>query len=333
MKLQYEINPENLKVLEIKQIALDKDKFGVLTFDKAYPQLHDLRKTMVEFEELGYRELLTPDEVSDIDSYRGKLLEFINQIHSLNPEDGTFNKAVRDQIENEVDGYYRSTIKALRSNLVFLRQEAARKSQDTQSLAEQQKNVGIVLKQAQDTSSQLQQKLEELQKREQQIANTSGQIGAEQIGFYFQQEVKLYQSRADRWFKIAIVAYLFLVGSVLIAMAYYSFFRLGGWTSISWQEGAAKLFFFTALWYGLAFVIRNFGVNSHLAAVNRHRAAVARTLNDFLAANPTATGEMLQHGTDAMFKHAPIGFITKAEKESSNPLFEIANKIVNPKSE
>ena len=38
MKLTYEIIPDNLKIIEIKQIALDKDKFGVLTFDKAYPQ-------------------------------------------------------------------------------------------------------------------------------------------------------------------------------------------------------------------------------------------------------------------------------------------------------
>ncbi len=334
MQLQYEIKPENLKVLEIKQVALNKDKFGALTFDRAYPQLHELRKMIVEFEELGYHEFLTTDEVNDVDNYRKNLLGYVQRINDLNPEtDASFNKNVRDGLENEIENFYRSTTKNLRSNLVYLRQEAARKSQDQQLLAEEQKAAMQARKQAEETLSQLQQKLEELNKREQELESTSGRVGTKALGIHFGEEAVQYQKKADWWFEGAKGAYVVLILCVLIIAVYYTFFKDGGWTSLVWQEGVAKLALFAVLWYALSFIVRSYNVNSHLAAVNRHRAAVARTLEDFLASSPTTTGEMLQNGTDAMFKHSAVGFITKAEKDSGNPLLEIVNKIAGSKSE
>lgn len=334
MNLKYEIKPENLKVLEIEQIALDKDKFGALTFDRSYPLLHELRKTLVEFEELGFRDLLTADEISDVDNFREKLLNYVVRIHDLNPAtDATFNINVRDNLENEIENFYRSTTKHLRGNLVYLRQEAARKSQDQQSLAEEQKAATHARKQAEDTLAQLQQKLEDLNKREKELESTSGKIGAKALGIHFNTETKLYQGRADRWFIGVVISYIVLLLFILGIAAYYTWWHVGGWAGLTWQEGAAKLALFAVLWYAVSFIIRNHNVSSHLAAVNRHRAAVARTLEDFLASNPSATGEMLQNGTDAMFKHTAIGFITKAEKDSGNPLLEIVNKIANPKAD
>jgi len=334
MNLKYEINPENLKVLEIKQIALNKDKFGALTFDKAYPQLHELRKMLVEFEDLSYRGLLTSDEITDVDNFRERLLAYVRRINDLNPEtDATFNINVRDSLETEIENFCRSTTKSLRNNLVFLRQEASRKSQDQQSLAEEQKAATQARKQAEETLGQLQEKLGELNKREQQLESTSGKIGAKALGIHFGKETSQYQEGADKWFKWAAAAYGVLILCVLGTVIYYTFGKEDGWTALTWQEGAGKLALFAVLWYALSFIVRNYNVNSHLAAVNRHRAAVARTLEDFLTANPPQTGEMLQNGTDAMFKHAAIGFITKAEKDSGNPLLEIVNRIVNPESE
>lgn len=106
---------------------------------------------------------------------------------------------------------------------------------------------------------------------------------------------------------------------------------------IIFSIGIAKLVFVAALWYGLSFMVKNYRVNSHLAVVNRHRTAVASTLEDFIAIEKQQTNprlsEMLQNATKAMFKHSPVGFITKSEKESENPLLEIINKIANPKSD
>ena len=91
-----------------------------------------------------------------------------------------------------------------------------------------------------------------------------------------------------------------------------------------------------ALWYRLSFIVKNYNVNSHLAAVNRHRAAVARTLEDFIVAeqqqeNPRLS-EILQNATEAMFKHAPIGFVSKTEKESSAPVLQIVNDLIGIKN-
>ncbi|MFZ2151830.1 MAG: hypothetical protein WAV09_01835, partial [Minisyncoccia bacterium] len=92
MNLQYEIKPENLKVLEIKQVTLDKEKFGALTFDKTYPLLNELRRILVEFQELGYDTLLTKTEVADVDNQRKRLLTYVQRISDLNPvTDPTFN--------------------------------------------------------------------------------------------------------------------------------------------------------------------------------------------------------------------------------------------------
>ncbi len=334
MNLTYEIKPENLKVLEIKKIALNREKFGALTFDRIYPKLHELRKMLVEFEELGYADLLTTDEIKAVNNLKEKLLKYVQRINDLNPEtDATFNINVRNNLENEIDSFCGSATMQLRTNLVFLRQEAARKSQDQQSLAEEQKAASQARKQAEEMLGQLKHELAELGKRKQQLESTSGEVGAKALGIHFKTETGQYQDRADKWLIGAVISYVILIAFVLAVAAYYTWWHVGGWTTLTWQEGAGKLALFAVLWYAVSFIIRNYNVSSHLAAVNRHRTAVAKTLEDFLASNPTATGEMLQNGTEAMFKHAPIGFITKAEKDSGNPLFEIVNKIVNPKSE
>ncbi len=334
MKLNYEITPENLKILEIKQVLLDKEKFGALTFDRAYLPLHELRKMFVEFQELDYASKLAPDEVQEVENYKNQLLDYVRRVHSIDPTtDPTFNTNVRENLENEIISFCQRVSKVLRNNLVYLRQELALRNQDQQSLAEEQKATVQARKQAEETLSQLQAKLEELTSREQQLENKSGEFGAKALGIHFGTETDNYSDVANKWFVASIVAYLFLVFIVIGIGIYYSFFHGGGWETLTWQEGTAKLFLFAALWYGLTFITRNYNVNSHLAAVNRHRAAVAKTLEDFLASSPSATGEMLKNGTEAMFRHVAIGFITKAEKDSGNPLLEVVNKVVNPKGE
>lgn len=334
MKLSYEIAPENLKTLEIKQILLDKEKFGALTFDQAYLPLHELRKMFVEFQELDYSSKLAPDEVQEIETYKNQLLDYVRRIHLIDPiNDPTFNTNVRESLESEIISFCQRVSKVLRNNLVYLRQELSLKNQDQQSLAEAQKAASQAKKQSEEILSLLQSKLEELNSREQQLENKSGEFGAKVLGLHFGSETSDYSTVANKWFVASIIAYILLVLMVVGTAVYYSFFHVGGWGTLTWQEGAAKLFLFAALWYGLTFITRNFNVNSHLAAVNRHRAAVAKTLEDFLASNPSATGEMLKNGTEAMFRHVAIGFITKAEKDSGNPLLEVVNKVVNPRAD
>jgi len=336
MNLKYEITPENLKVVEIKQVTLNKDKFGALTFDKAYPKLQDIRKMLVEFEELGYRDLLTADEVNDIDTFKKRLTDYVIRINNLNPEtDASFNKNVRDSLEIEIDGFYRSTTKHLRNNLVFLRQEAARKSKGGEDLAEQQKAAS----QAEQKYKELADKLElrfneldrqekELEEKKKQVESGHGEFAAVLLAKHFQGEADKYMNKSSDLLKLRSKFYWGIIAIIVIfAIIYFSI----GWEKISLQLGITKIIFLSVIWYGLSFTTRNYNVNSHLAAVNGHRAAVARTLEDFLKSNPERKSEMLKNATEAMFKHVPVGFVTKSEKDSGNPLFEIVNKIINPK--
>ena len=334
--MKYEIKPENLRNLEIKEIALNKNKFGMLTFDRAYPQLNELRKILVEFEELNYRSLLTTDEVTEVDKFKERLLSFIKKIDDINPGmDANFNKNVRDNLENEIDGFYRSTTKNLRNNLVFLRQEAARKSKGGEDLAEQQKAAV----QAEQKYKELAEKLEsrfqelgmqekELDEKKKQVESGHGELAAVRLAKYFQEEANKYTNQSENWLKIRSRFYWVIIFIILVLIVVYFII---GWDKISLQLGIAKIIFLSALWYGLSFATRNYNINSHLAAVNKHRAAVARTLEDFLESNPEKTSEMLKNSTTAMFKHIPVGFVTKAVKDSGNPLLEIVNKIINPK--
>jgi hypothetical protein len=324
MTLKYEITPENLKVLEIKQITLNTEKFGALVFEKAYPQLHEVRKQLVELEELEYATKLIPDEINNIGNLRKTLIGFLVKINNLDPKtDPSFNVNIRNNLEQEINGFYNHAVSYMRGFLVYLRQEATLKTEDQQSLAEDRKKASVTLKQAESTLSLLQGKIEDLNKREKELQNTAGKVGAGALGIHFRTETEQYQKKADKWFVGVIVGYVcIIVGLLSVALYYHN----KGWQTMSWQAGTAKLIFFLSLWYGLSFFIRNYNVNSHLAAVNRHRSAVAGTLEDFLAASPRQQ-EMLKNATEAMFKHAPVGFITRAEKESGNPIFEIINKI------
>jgi len=333
MQLKHEITPENLKIIEIKQIALDKDKFGALVFDRAYPALDRLRKTLVEFQELNYTELLTREEVKAVDSYRDNLLKYVRRIHALDPAtDAGFNINLKQNLENEIENFCRSTTQQLRTNLVFLRQESALGSEDKQALAEQQKAATLARKQAEEILNQLQSRLETLNEREKELENKSGKVGALALAIHFTKETTRYQNIANKWFLAIAVSYVVII-TFILGVAYHYSFGGGDWNSITWQQGAGKLVLFATFWYGLSFIIRNYNVSSHLAAVNRHRAAVAGTLEDFLGSNPTATGEMLQNGTEAMFKQAPIGYITRAEKESTSPLLEVVNKFLAAKTD
>lgn len=233
-------------------------------------------------------------------------------------------------LEGRIDVFYNSVYQQLPMRILpFLRQEASLSSRDEKALAAEQVAAVQARKQAEDILKQLNKDLSEFTERKKQLENTAEEVGAKALAIYFRNETKGYQDKADEWFKISLYIYVLFIVLVFSIAVYYSLIKDGGWTSLTWQEGVGKLAIFALLWYSLSFVVKNYNVNSHLAAINRHRAAVAGTLEDFLISGASATGEMLQNGTEAMFKHSPVGFITKAEKENSNPLLEIVNKIIS----
>ncbi|HMO77973.1 MAG TPA: hypothetical protein PKD95_02145 [Candidatus Paceibacterota bacterium] len=326
------ISDENVLSVDVSAIAQDR-RFDELTFDNAKKKLPKIQKWLIEARDLGAQDLLIEADRNLVSSLTKDLIQHLDNL--LTFEIRTTNTTAlseHDALESRIDSFYNSVYQQLPMRILpFLRQEASLNSKDEKALADEQKAATQARKQAEDILDQLNKDLNEFSERKKQLENTAGEVGAKALAIYFKKETDGYQDKADVWFNAALGLYALFTSIVIGVAYYYSFNKEGGWSSLTWQEGVGKLAIFALLWYSLSFVVKNYNVNSHLAAINRHRAAVAGTLEDFLVSGPSATGEMLQNGTDAMFKHSPIGFITKAEKENGNPLLEIVNKIISPK--
>ncbi len=342
-----EIKVENLKTLEIKQIALDKDKLGGLTFDKVYPLLDKLIKVLVDFDDLNYKEFLTIEEIKRIEGYKNSLIGFVNRIKDFDPaKDTSFNKEAKDRLETEIENFYNDTTKSLREPLTYLRQETTLKSQDAKNLEEQKKATIQAEKVFKDLSVELQEKMNQLKTKINQLKTQKsevekghGDLGATRFGLYFEKQAKIYSEKAHGWLKTRNWFFGFLLGIIIVNFIGYFYlfitYKLGIKPNLSPSEfftipyAVAKLVLLSTISYGVGFCSKQYNVNSHLSSTNKHRQNVADTLNSFLSANPDRKSEMLKNGTEAMFKHISTGYIGKNEsKEQGNIMYEVINKVL-----
>ncbi|MBI2514935.1 hypothetical protein HYV91_01985 [Candidatus Wolfebacteria bacterium] len=331
-----EINDQNVLTADIESIAQDR-RFDELKFENAKDKLSKVQKWLVEAKELNFEKLLISEDITRISDIKNQLIKYLQDLLTFDNRTTRENaKQEHDSLENQVEKYYNGAYQHIAMRILpFLRQEVARSSEDAKELEKRQKSASQAEKKYKELSEKLETRFQELDQQEKeldekkkQVESGHGELAAVRLTKHFQGEADNYAELSNNWLKIRSKFYWGIIIIILILAAIYFYV---GWEKISLQLGVAKIIFLSALWYGLAFATRNYNINSHLAAVNRHRAAVARTLEDFLESNPERKSEMLKNATEAMFKHAPIGFVTKAEKDSGNPLFEIINKIINPR--
>lgn len=336
-----EITKQSLESIDIKSLALNKNKLGSLTFDESYPLLEELRSLFVELKELNYEGLLLQDEIQQIERYIERFLELLKRLAKFDPSvDSNFNKMTHDAFENEVQSFHNEVFRSLRGPLVYLRQEAARKAKDEKLLEEERKAVTRARKQTEELVLKLQKEYERLQKEKTKIEKTHGEVAAKYLAVHFDKQAKEYEEEAKKWLsRRNIFYYLLIVVIAVNFIAYLSFFFLYkfGEITISPREiftieyGLIKLAIVATLSYGLSFASKNYTANAHLSAVNKHRRNVAQTLEDFLATDPDRKEEMLKQATEAMFKHAPIGFIKHLDQKEIGPIEMIINRIINNK--
>jgi len=119
------ITKENFSSVNIKSLALDKNKFGALTFDSAFPILKKLQNFFVELEDFDYKNLLTQNEINQVESYKTNFVNYLQRLSNFDlGKDPNFNKNVRDSFENEIKNFNDNVAIALRSLYSYLRQEA-----------------------------------------------------------------------------------------------------------------------------------------------------------------------------------------------------------------
>ena len=202
MQLKYEIIPENLKTIEIKQIFLDKEKFGALTFDRSYEIAHLTRKMLVELQELGYREKLTQSEIQEIDRDIEIVLNFIRDVFNKSPEtDASFNLNVRNALEEAIINQSQDIQRRLRDKLVFLRQELALSKPEGKTLDDERKELSKIRAEYEKNLNDLQKKIETLNLEKDTIQSTQGEIAATRFGKHFESQSDEYELLAKDWLR------------------------------------------------------------------------------------------------------------------------------------
>jgi hypothetical protein len=323
------VDLENVLEVDISKIALD-DRFGSLKFDNANKKLTKIQQYLIEAKDLDFAELLLPNQADQVRNYQARLTTYLQRIQGFDVGSATGNpKGEHDQYEAEIDGFYNEIYEALPMKyLPFLREERRRENPDERKLDEEVRQAAQLRADLEEELVKVRADIEQIKNTKQEVGSAKGERAATQLARHFKEEARRYQDEADKYSLYLRVGYGFIL---LLFVVFTLFYAFGVWT-LTLQTGIPKLVLAGALWYGLSFIIRNFNINSHLAAVNRHRAAVAETLEDFLATNPTATGEMLRNATEAMFRHTLVGYVSKSDSSSSNPMYEIVNTVMGSKA-
>lgn len=333
------ITPENVFTIDVPKLALDS-RFGSLVFEQSSKKLTKAQEWLKETHDLKYSELLLQNDVNQVNNLTKKLAEHLEWLRNFDIGAVANAKQEHDGFDSRIDGFYNDVYSQVLMRLLpFLREERRRENPDQQQLDEEVKKVVQIRSELETELKNIKEETQKIRTTDKKVGSAKGERAAVRMAAHFDSEVTRYDDLAKRWFWGVVGGYVVVVGILIwlgIISANYvnqvlSLPETANTTGV-WSAVVSKLVILAALWFGLSFIIKNYNVNSHLAAVNRHRAAVARTLEDFVAVEQQQEkphlSEMLQHATDAMFKHAPIGFVSKTEKENSNPVLQIVNDLI-----
>ncbi len=346
------ITSENALSVDIPKLALDS-RFGSLVFENGNKKLTKTQEWLNEISDLGYREHLLPDDIAYIERTINDFASHLSWLQNFDIGAVENAKAEHDAFENRIDGFYNDIYRNLLMKfLPFLREERRRENPDQQFLDEEVKRAVKLRSELEDELKGVREETQKIRSTNKDVAIAKGERATTQTARHFDEEVGRYDGLAKNWLKAVIGGY-FVIILVLFWSAYETLNYIKEIVSsnsavqtststpmiissgVIWSVIVAKLVFLAALWYGLSFIVKNYNVNSHLAAVNRHRAAVARTLEDFLAVEQQQEkprlSEILQNATNAMFKNVSIGFISRTEKDNGNPILQIVNDVMGVK--
>ncbi|MEX0998403.1 MAG: hypothetical protein WD000_00360 [Thermodesulfobacteriota bacterium] len=332
-----EITTENFRETDLRSLALNED-WGRLVFKKAYPILESTRDLFNELEDLGYQEQLTQKEIESIEHSKRNFIDRLNRLREFdigqaNPEE-THNNLEQDII-NFAEGLERN----FREPLLWLRQEAARQSEDVKSLEDKQKAAVQAEKEYKKLSQKMEEELRSLQAQKGEVATAHGEVAAAKLGKYFESQADQYTQEVKNWLGSRNSYLKWLVGIVSANLIAYIFLfvtdKIGWWPRLDPEDfftipyGVAKFALLILLSYGLAFSSRNYSISSNLKAANLHRKNVAETLEDLLSTEfePQDRSQLVQQAAEAMFKQLPTGFVARAMTSDSGPVQAVVAKI------
>jgi len=337
------MNDEQKKKIEsfpVKKFALNKDKLGSLTFDEACEYFESLQNLFTELINLDYENKLTVDEANNINQQGEIFLN--NHIARLENYDiGQDNaKQLHEQITNEIKNLYNSFSKGQRSILTYLRQESDLESKDAKDLQQAQQDILTAKKEYKKLNEELKTKIDELKSKESTVETGHGKLASTILAKHFDKQCIEHDLNSKTWLKTRNNFFKLIVGLLVVNFIMYFiifFANKLGYIPLATKDvftieyGIIKLALLSVLSYGLAFCSKNYRIESNLKSVNTHRKNVAQTLDDFLATNPEAEtkSQLIKQGTEAIFKHLPLGYIADEDSHDTGPVNEIIYKITD----
>ena len=318
-------NAENFWEIKVEHYTLNSG-LGPFKFEAANAKLKQIQSWLKEAKDLGYGSQLSVEGQNQINNFVTEFIQKMQWLASwdLNREEAVNFKQEHDNFENEVSSFFnRAQVNLAEKYLPVLWLKAARETGGAQQLDAELKAAQKARQQADEIAQKLEADLNIIREERKKVEAGALGLGSARMAIYFEQEVGKYEEQSKFWFRCGVAVYSIL--SLVVVGAVILLWREAG--DIPWQKIVLKAAIFAVMWYVVAFTARNYNVSSNLAAVNRHRAAVARTLEDYIKADPKWQTEMWKQGTEAMFKHLAIGYVTKSEKDQSNPIYEIINNI------
>lgn len=336
------ITKENFFETNIEALTLNS-RFGALIFEKAFKQLSRAQKDFKELVDLNYPELLSTKDVSRVNNLLDIFITHLEWLRNFDISIVDNAKAEHDNFENRVESFFNDLYENVSMKfLPFLREERRRENPEDKKFDEEVLRIVKIRENLEKELSGVQEEIQKIRTTEKQVGSAKGERASVRMAVYFNEEMTRYNNRAKKWLIAVISGYIIIVALLIYITANYSrlvqdLIKLNSYNFESViLPFSSKLLLLAALWYGLSFVIKNYNVSSQLTAVNRHRAAVAKTLEDFLAVeqqqeNPRLS-EILKSATDAMFKHSLVGFISKKEKENSSPILQVVNDMMGARN-
>ena len=223
--------------------------------------------------------------------------------------------------------------------LVYLRQEAELKSKDKKSIKQEQRQLAQLRKQTVRLVKQLENERDSITRETKKIIRETkkiekakGERAAVSFGKHFESQALEYKKDAKTWLaeRNSLFAKLYFV--IKANLTAYGFFfltdLLGWWPHLepidvfTLQYGLVNFALLSLLSYGVSFASRNYNVSSNLQTVNLHRKNVAETFKDFYGSGlkDEDRSKILEEGVSSMFKHLPIGYLSKAESRDDGPV-------------
>lgn len=333
------ITLENVFDIDIPKLALDS-RFGSLVFENASKKFSQAQAWLKETHDLEYKELLLESDIQQVTNLTSRLVEHLEWIRNFDIGVVANPKQEHDGFNNRIDSFYNDVYSQILMRILpFLREERRRKNPDQEQLDEEVKKVVQIRSELEKELKSVREETQKIRITNKEVGSARGERATARLAAHFDNEVVRYENISRKWFIAVILGYTVIVGVLVwlgvITTSYVNrILALPDIVSTNglWSVIISKLVILAALWYGLSFIIKNYNVNSHLSAINRHRAAVARTLEDFIAVelqqeNPRIS-EILQNASEAMFKNMPIGYVSKTEKETGNPVLQVVNDLI-----